>query len=113
VIGIEATGAPTLKHSMEAGKLITLDKIDTRAGTLAPRRSADLNFQIISNLVEDIILVSDKEMENAAKWLWQTCGLGVELSAAAAIAALQSNKIDLAPENNICAIICGAGPDGF
>ena len=113
VIGIEATGAPTLKASIDAGKLITLDRIETRAGTLAPKRSAEINLKIISELVEDIRLVTDEEMETAAKWLWQNCGLGVELAAAAAIAALQSRKFNPGPGAKTGVIICGAGPDGF
>lgn len=113
VIGVEAIGAPTLKASLDAGGLTTLEKIETEAGTLAPRRSAEANFQIISNLVEDIVLVSDPEMKSAAQWLWQNVGLGVELSAAAAIAALRSGKFQPADGAKIGVVICGAGMDGF
>ena len=113
VIGVEANGAPTLKASLDAGKLVTLDKIETNAGTLAPRRSAEINFAIISGLVEDIVLVSDDEMKSAAEWLWQNVGLGVELSAAAAIAALRSGGLQFAKDAKVGIIICGAGPDGF
>jgi threonine dehydratase len=113
VIGVEALGAPTLKKSLETGGLTTLDKIETKAGTLAPRRSETVNFEIISDLVEDIVLVSDPEMKSAAEWLWQNVGLGVELSAAAAIAALRSGKFQPTSEQKTGVIICGAGPDGF
>ncbi|WP_373086315.1 threonine/serine dehydratase [Sneathiella sp.] len=113
VIGIEATGAPTLKRSVDAGKLVTLEEISTRASTLAPRRSAELNLEIITELVDDIVLVNDAEMQSSAKWLWQACGLGVELSAAAAIAALSTKKYVPKSGENVGVIICGAGPDGF
>lgn len=113
VIGVEAVGAPTLKESIDAGTLVTLEKIETNAGTLAPRRSAEINFRIISELVDDIVLVTDPEMKSAAEWLWETAGLGVELSAAAAIAALRSNRFKAACDANVGVIICGAGPDGF
>lgn len=113
VIGVEAIGAPTLKTSLDAGKLTTLEKIETKASTLAPRRSEEVNFQIISRLVDDILLVSDDEMKSAAEWLWQNVGLGVELSAAAAVAALQSGRFSPDPSAKTGVIICGAGPDGF
>ncbi len=113
VIGVEAIGAPTLKTSLDAGKLTTLEKIETQAGTLAPRRSEEINFRIISHLVDDIVLVSDGEMKKGAEWLWQNVGLGVELSAAAAIAALQSGRFSPAASAKTGVIICGAGPDGF
>ncbi|PHQ66900.1 MAG: serine/threonine dehydratase [Sneathiella sp.] len=113
VIGIEAVGAPTLKNSVDAGRLVTLDVINTRANTLAPRRSAEINLNIISDLVDDILLVEDEDMQSAARWLWENCGLGVELSAAAAIAALRSDPALAKPLGKVGAIICGAGPDGF
>ena len=112
-IGVEAIGAPTLKTSLDAGELTTLDKIETKASTLAPRRSEEVNFRIISRLVDDILLVSDEDMKRAAEWLWQNVGLGVELSAAAAVAALQSGRFSPDPSAKTGVIICGAGPDGF
>ncbi len=113
IIGIEAEGAPTLYESCRAKELITLQKIDTRAGTLAPRRSAESNLQIISDKVEDIILVSDADMEAASHWLWQSAGIATELSAAAAIGALRSGKFKPKASDKVGVVICGAGYDGF
>ncbi|MBL4906978.1 MAG: threonine/serine dehydratase [Sneathiella sp.] len=113
IIGIEAVGAPTLYESCKAGKLVTLERITTRAGTLAPRKSADLNLEIISHHVEEIVLVEDSDMEIASKWLWSSCGIATELSAAAAIAALQTEKFKTNKNDKIGVIICGAGLDGF
>ncbi|MEP3247597.1 MAG: threonine/serine dehydratase [Sneathiella sp.] len=113
IIGIEAVGAPTLHNSCKAGELVTLDKITTRAGTLAPRRSADLNLQIIQKSVEEIVLVEDEEMEDASRWLWQSAGIATELSAAAAIAALRTGKISPQESDHVGVVICGTGVDGF
>ena len=112
VIGIEPVGAPTLYESLAAGELVELASIDTLANTLAPRRSEDINLALIQENVDQIVLVSDEQMRQAARWLWREFGLGVELSAAAAIAALQAG-IYLPPEGAVCtALICGAGSDG-
>lgn len=113
LIGVEAAGAPTLRVSRDAGRLVTLDKIETRANTLAPKRSAELNFSIIENLVDEIITVTDDQMQTAAQWLWFEMGIAAELSGAAALAALQSGALSLAPDTCAAAIICGAGQDGF
>ncbi len=113
IIGIEAIGAPTLYESCKAGNLVTLERITTRAGTLAPRKSSELNLEIISNLVEEIVLVEDSEMEFASKWLWNNCGIATELSAAAAVAALQFGKFETSTTDKIGVIICGAGLDGI
>lgn len=113
VIGVEAVGAPTLKNSRDAGELVTLESIETVANTLAPKRSADLNFSIIERLVDDIVLVSDDDMRAAAKWLWFEMGIAAELSGAAALAALQSGAVSFSDATTVAAIVCGAGSDGF
>ncbi|MDP6352176.1 MAG: threonine/serine dehydratase [Alphaproteobacteria bacterium] len=112
VIGIEPVGAPTLHASVAAGHLVTLETIDTAANTLAPRRSAQINLGIISRLVDEILLVEDEEMREAARWLWREFGIGAELSAAAPIAALLTGKFRPEPGTEICALVCGAGADG-
>jgi threonine dehydratase len=113
IIGIEATGAPTLKRSVEAGGLVTLDEILTEAGTLAPRRSEVINLQIIAEHVAEIVLVTDEEMRQAARWLWFEFGIAAELSGAAAVAALQAGAYRPADGAHVVALVCGAGTDGI
>ncbi len=113
VIGIEPVGAPTLSRSVAAGRLVTLDAIETRAGTLAPRRSEQINLDLIRAHVDDIVLVDDDALMRAARWLWFEMGLAVELSAAAGIAALLEGAYRPAAGESVCAIICGAGSDGI
>ncbi len=113
VIGVEAEGAPTLKRSREAGELVTLEAIETEANTLAPKRSADLNFGIIEALVDDIVTVSDDAMRDAARWLWFEMGIASELAGAASIAALQSGAVSVDDDATVAAIVCGAGADGM
>jgi threonine dehydratase len=113
VIGVEPVGAPTLYESLRAGRVIELPEIHTAANTLAPRQSNILNLEIIQRNVETVVLVTDEEMREAARWLWSELGIGAELSGAAAIAALLAGKIAVSPAQNVCAIVCGAGSDGI
>lgn len=113
VVGVEAVGAPTHHASRAAGELVTLDEITTAAGTLAPRRSEPINFDLISRHVDDIVLVDDDAMIAAARWLWRECGIGAELAGAASLAALQSGAVTVSEGETVCAVICGAGTDGL
>ncbi len=113
VIGVEPVGAPTLRQSVAAGRLVELPAITTEAGTLAPRKSAEINLEIITKNVDDIVLVSDDAMRQAARWLWFEAGIAVELSAAAAIAALRTGAVTTRKGEQVCALICGAGTDGM
>ena len=113
IIGIEPVGAATLYESLRAGHVVELADIRTAATTLAPRQSAPVNLEIIRSNVEEIVLVTDEEMRDAARWLWFEMGVAAELSGAAAVAALLAEKIHFTPEQKVCALICGAGSDGL
>jgi threonine dehydratase len=113
VIGVEPTGAPTLYESVKAGRVIELAEIRTAANTLAPRKSDALNLAIIEENVDEIVLVTDEEMRQAARWLWFEAGVAAELSGAASVAALQAGKIRLGAGEHVCALVCGAGVDGI
>ena len=112
IIGVEPVGAPTLKSSLEAGEVVTLPKVETGANTLAPRRSEAVNYDIIRENVEEIVLVSDEEMLEAARWLWFEFGIAAELSGAASLAALRAGRVALDPAESVGILICGAGSDG-
>ena len=113
VIGVEPVGAPTLKESLAAGVLTTLPKIETAVGSLAPRRSAELNLEIICERVDEIVLVSDPEMVQAARSLWFELGIAAELSGAAGLAALQQGRYPLPADARVGVLVCGAGTDGL
>lgn len=113
LIGVEPTGAATLHNSLAAGRPVVLDRIDTAAGTLAPRATDALNFGIIQTHVDRIVLVTDTDMRDAARWLWSEHGIGTELAGAAAVAAVLTGAYCPAPGEVVCAIVCGTGTDGF
>lgn len=113
IVGIEPTGAPTLHDSLKAGKLVTLDKIESKVSTLSAKRSDQINLDLIGKHVERIVLVTDEEMRDAARWLWKELGIAAELSGAASLAALLTGRLELPKGAKVCAVVCGAGTDGI
>ncbi len=113
VIGIEAEGCPVLLRALEAGRNVGLERITTRVATMACAKTVDPVFETVRERVDGIVLVSDAEMEAAARWLWFEMGLAADLSGAAAVAALREGRVDLRPGERVAAIVCGAGPDGL
>jgi threonine dehydratase len=113
IVGVEPLGAPTLHRSLEEGRLVTLDSISTQANTLAPRRSEQINLDLIGAHVERVVLVSDEHMSEAARWLWFEHGLGAELSGAAGVAALLSSAYVPAEDERVGVLVCGAGTAGL
>lgn len=112
IIGVEPTGAATLYESLRAGKIVKLPQVNTKAGTLSMSQTSKINFDLVRDHVEEVVLVSDDEMRDAAKWLWFEMGVAAEYSGAATAAALLQNRITLKPTDRVCAVVCGAGLDG-
>jgi threonine dehydratase len=113
VIGIEPVGSPTLRACLDAQRLVTLDNVSTRVPTMACRRTDEAIFQTVSRHVDDIVLVTDDEMQDAARWLWFEFGIAADLSGAASIAALRTGRVPRSAGDHVCALICGAGTDGM
>jgi threonine dehydratase len=113
VIGVEPVGADALTRSLAAGKLVTLDKISTKAATLAPPMTGQINFDLAQRYVDTLVHVTDEEMESAAQWLWRQCFIGAELGGAASTAALLSGRIAITPGHKVVSIVCGGGTAGM
>ncbi len=113
IIGVEPEGAPTLHASLAAGRVVTLPEVTTTVPTMAARRTDARVLEIAQRHVSEVVLVSDEAMRQAARWLWFEAGVAADLSGAAAVAALQSGRIELPDDARVCALVCGAGPDGI
>jgi threonine dehydratase len=113
IIGVEPEGSPTLHASLAAGRVVTLPKVTTAVATMSCQRTDERVFEAVRRNVDSVVLVSDDAMRKAARWLWFEMGIAADLSGAAAIAALQQGKVTVSANERVCALICGAGPDGI
>lgn len=113
VVGVEPTGSPTLKASLDAGRVVQLERIETTVATMAARQTAELNLAIAKAHVAEIVLVSDEAMLEASRHLWLTYGIAADLSASAGIAALRTGAYAPKPGETVCVLVCGAGDEGI
>jgi threonine dehydratase len=112
VVAVEPVGSPTMKASLDAGKVVTLPEVTTRVATMSCRRTDERLFELARHNIADVVLVSDDAMLAAAKWLWFEFGVAADLSGAASVAALQSGHPAFAGSRRVCALVCGAGAEG-
>lgn len=112
IIGVEPTGSPTLKASVEAGHVVTLAEVTSKVPTMSCQRTDEAIFEIVDRNVDEIVLVSDEAMADAARWLWFEMGVAADLSGAASLAALRQIAGAIDPSHHVCALVCGAGPEG-
>jgi threonine dehydratase len=87
VIAIEPENADDAYRSFKSGKLLPSVKPDTIADGLLTSLS-EQTFRIIREYVDDIITVSESEIINSMKILWERMKLVVEPSGAVSLAGL-------------------------
>ena len=87
VVGVQAEGAPAVYRSFRSGRVESTERIDTRAEGLATRQAFGLPVAMIRQYLDDIVLVSDAEMEDAMRLLMETAHVVAEMAGAASLAA--------------------------
>jgi threonine dehydratase len=110
VVGVEPTGATAMKDSLAAGRLVALERVDTIAGTLAPRSVGPNTLALAARYVDEVVLVSDDELRASMRRLWQEARLLVEPAGAAAVAAVTGGHVATAGKR-VAILVCGANFD--
>lgn len=111
IVGVEPYGANIVTTSMEEGRIVTADKIDTVADGLAAPFAGDVSQPIIDQLVDDMVLVSDDEIVAALRLIIERCKILVEPAGAAATAALMSGKVGAPVGSRTVSVLSGGNVD--
>lgn len=104
VIGVEPTGALTMKTSISNNRVTELNCCKTCAEGVAVKKPGDLTYNIVNKYVDDIIEVSEEEIIESLLLLVEKHKLVSEASGILPIAAV--NKLN-SRNKNICCIISG------
>lgn len=108
ILGVEPSGAASMRRSLEAGQPVLLETVASVADGLKPVRPGDLTFAHARQLVDDIVVVEDEEILKALAWIAEEFRLVVEPSGAAAVAAYMSGRL---PETATAAVLSGGNVD--
>jgi threonine dehydratase len=97
VVGVVAERAPAYYLSWKAGTVVETATAATIADGLAITRPLAANVAAIRELVDDVVLVSEREMLDALGLLQVRTGLQAEPSGAASVAALLRDASSTGP----------------
>jgi len=111
MVAVEPTAAPTLDYALRAGQPVDAPAGGIAADSLAPRQVGQLMFPIAQSYVREVVLVSDDEIVEAQKSLWETVRVAAEPGGAAAFAALLSGRYKTQPGERVGVIVCGGNTD--
>ena len=108
VYGVEPSGAASMKASLEAGHIVTLDHVDTIADGVAVKTPGDLVFPYIQKNVDGIITIDDDELVDAFLDVMEKHKMIVENAGLLPIAALR--HLDCKGKN-VVSVLSGGNMD--
>lgn len=112
IIGVQAKNVHGMQASFAAGELISHSDAPTLADGCAVKTPGTLTFEVVKELVDDIILVTEEEIELAMKDLIQRTKTVVEGAGALATAAILSGKAEkYVKGKKVVAVVSGGNVD--
>jgi len=111
IYGVESAAMPGMAQSLAAHKLVSVPKRATMADGIAIENVGAIAFDIIERLVDKIVTVDEDEMAAAVLTLLEVEKTVVEASGAAALAAIQTNKLPELANLNVVLCLTGSNID--
>ncbi len=111
VIGVQAENAAWVNPSLKAGHAVMAEMGQTIADGIAVKSPGKLTLPIIREYVDEVVEVNEEEIARAIYFCVQNNRLVVEGAGAAGLAALLAKKIDVSPDDTVCAVLCGGNID--
>ena len=111
VFGVEPETAPTTWRSLRSGRVEHLDAVATIADGLAPPVSCEYFVSIFRQVVDDLRLVSDEQIVNAMRILFDDMNLAIEPAGAAALAGAMGPYRDEIAGKRCVVIVSGSNID--
>jgi threonine dehydratase len=111
VYGVEPEGANTMSLSFLRGEPVVKESVKTIADSLAPPKAEPYTYAVCRDVVDEIVLVSDQQMQEAMRTIFFDLKLAVEPAGAATTAALCSPLKDRLTGKRVGVITCGANID--
>jgi threonine dehydratase len=112
IIGVESNAFPSMKESIAKGKLQAISSGYTIADGISVKSPGELTYEIISKLIDDIVLVDDISIVETMFLLMERAKLVVEPAGAASLAYLVSNGYTKRNER-VIALLSGGNVDMY
>lgn len=109
LVGVQAAGAAAYPPSLAAGRPVSIDNPVTMADGIKVGRPGDVPFQLVEELVDDIVTVSEDALSSALLLCLERAKMVVEPAGASPVAALLSAP--RAFEGPVVALLSGGNVD--
>lgn len=107
VIGVQASGAPSMLNSIHDSHIEKLDSVFTIADGIAVKEPGSLTYELCAQYVDEIVTVTDDEISAAILALMEQHKLVTEGAGAVGVAAVMFDKVDLTGKKAVCLLSGG------
>ncbi len=111
IIGVQSKAYPAMKNSLDSGKLQSVGGASTIADGISVKKPGEVTFDIIKDLIDDIVLVEDDQIVKTMFLLMERGKMVVEPAGAAGLAYLLQAKPS--PGKKVVPILCGGNVDMY
>ena len=111
VIGVEPTGADSMRRSIEQGEPQSIDKVETIADSLGAPYALPYSFELTRRNTDRLVLVDDEELRLAMGFLFRTLKIAIEPACAATTAAMLGPLRNEFRDKNVVLTMCGSNID--
>jgi len=111
VVGVEPETVPTLHTALAKGEPVDVAVSGIAVDSLGARRIGEIGFGVARRTGVQSVLVSDEDIVQARRKLWEDYRMVVEHGAATAYAALLSGAYVPKDGETVAVILCGANTD--
>ena len=110
LIGVEGVGQACMKAALTAGSPVQLDHLDLFCDGTAVRKAGDLPFRICKDTLDGIETVTNTQVSQAIRTLWEGLRCVAEPAGAMGLAAVMKQREAL-DGKRVLVILCGANID--
>lgn len=110
IIGVQAADAAAWPISLQAGRPVRAESMSTMADGIAVAMPGAVPYRYVSELVDEVVTVSEDEISRALLLVLERAKLVVEPAGATAVAALMARG-DLELRGDVSAVLSGGNID--
>lgn len=111
VIGVQTANIPSMKASFDKGELTSAFNAPTIADGIAVKTPGNITFDIIKELVDEVVVVEEDEIAEAILFMIESQKIVSEGAGAVSTAALLSGKYTPAAGENVVCVVSGGNVD--
>jgi threonine dehydratase len=111
VVGVEPEAGDDVARSLRAGRLVSIEVPRTIADGQQVTSAGELTWEVIRALVDDVVTVTDAEIVDAMRLLFERVKVVAEPSGATALAAVLAGRATVRGGGTVGVVISGGNVD--